>query len=340
MILAAWALCAAQAGPRTAQELWAGGLRAEAIERLREEIASGADADARRRLVVWQLGVHRYQAALADARDCGSACDALRAEALYHLGEYARAVELLSERDPLQVLWKVDALEALSRFADSDAALARARALVGEDDPRVLGAEGRRLARGGRFEEAAARFRAAVARDPVDGEALFGLGRALVQAGRREEGLAVLQRHRDLVPLLDAFEFARRGVDLAPAHGPNWTALADAERGLGRLDRAEQAYRRAAELCSGEDRVPNALRWARLMAQDRGDVQAAVDLLLRTAAATRDVRLHVRAGDLLLSARRAGEAAAQYERALALRPDDAEIQERLARARRAAEAPR
>lgn len=329
-------LAAFQAPGASAEELWARGQRAEAIASLRAGLGPEPAAEARARLVAWQIAVHRYQAALADARDCGAPCDALRGEALYHLGEYERAVELLSEREALQVLWKVDALEALSRFAESDAVLGRARELVGADDPRVLGAEGRRLAREGRFGAAAAAFRAAVQVDACDGEALFGLGRALVQGGQREEGLAVLARHRALVPKLDASDAARRGLDLAPAHAPNWTALGDAERALSRFERAESAYRRAAELGAGEALVANALRWARLLAEDRGDVQAAVDLLTRTARLVADARLHVRAGDVLSAAKRPGEAVAAYEKALHLRPGDGEIMQRLATTRAAA----
>jgi len=67
--------------------------------------------------------------------------------------------------------------------------------------------------------------------------------------------------------------------------------------------------------------------------EDRGDVQAAVDLLVRTARETPDARLLVRAGDVLLAAQRPGEAVARFTEALALRPKDAEIAKRLAAAR-------
>lgn len=331
-----FALLLPQGSPApSAAELWSAGRRVEAIAAARLEAGAEPTTEAWSRLVAWELAVHQHQAALADALRCGAPCDRLRAEALYHLGEYARAVELLDERDPLAVLWKIDALEALSRFEESDAVLARAKAgrTVASDDARLLGAEGRSAARRGDFAAAAKAFRAALAEDPFDGEALYGLGRALVLAGDREEGLRVLERHRRLVPLLDAVDFARRGVDLAPAHAPNWTALGDAERALPRLDRAEAAYRRAAECARDEESVANALRWARLLAEDKGDVDAAVDLLVRTARRTPDARLHVRAGDVLLAARRAPEAVAAYERALALRPEDAEIARRIAAAR-------
>lgn len=330
-------LLAPQAPPTPAAELWTRGSRVEAIAAARAEVEARPTAEGWSRLVAWQLAVHLDQAALADAVRCGAPCDRQRAEALYHLGQYAAAVELLDERDPMAALWKIDALEALSRFEESDAVLARAKASGGvpSDDARLLGAEGRSAARRGDHAGAATAFRAALAADPFDGESLFGLGRALVQAGEREEGLHVLERHRLLVPLLDAVDFARRGVDLAPAHAPNWTALGDAERALPRLERAEAAYRRAAECARGDELVANALRWARLYADDRGDAQAAVDLLVRTARHAPDARLHVRAGDVLLASRRPREAVAQYEQAQLLRPKDGEIAKRLSAARAA-----
>jgi tetratricopeptide (TPR) repeat protein len=312
-------------------------MRLEAIAAARAAQAERPSAEGLSRLVAWQIAVHRYRAALFDAEACGPACDRQRAEALYRMGEYERAVPLLDEQDPLSILWKVDALEALSRFEDSDAVLARVAAGSGlaADDARFLGARGRSAARRGDFAGAAALFRAALEADPFDGEAWFGLGRALVQGGDRAEGLRVLERHRRLVPLLDAVDFAQRGLDLAPAHAPNWTALGDAERALERFDRADAAYRRAEELAQGDQIVPNALRWSRLLVEGRGDVQAAVDVLARAAQRASDARLHVRAGDILLDARRASEAVAEFEAARALRPQDPEIARRLAAARAA-----
>ncbi|MBL8860423.1 MAG: tetratricopeptide repeat protein [Planctomycetes bacterium] len=334
LLLALLAVPRAEDPPRpSAAALWARGARLEAIEAARTELGAAPTTDAWVRLVAWQLTARRHRAALEDAERCGPPCDAQRAEALYRLGEFERALPLFDERDPVAALWKIDALEALGRFAESDAVLERARAGAQAGDPRLHAADGRSAARRGDLAGAERAFRAALALEPFDGESLFGLGRALVAAGRRAEGLAVLAEHRRVLPLLDAVEFARQGLDLAPAHAPNWTALGDAERALPRLDRAEAAYRRAASIAHGDEAVANALRWARLLAEDRGDVDAAVDLLARTSRAAPDARLLVRAGDLLLAAHRPREAAERFAQALALRPDDAQIARRLAAAR-------
>ena len=317
------------AAPRTSADLWQAGLRDEAIERASADLArTPGDAALRRRLAEWEVAVHRYQAAIERLGPPTATPDPLRGLALYRAGELAAALAHLDAREPDQALMRIDALEALGRFAESDAELAGARARL-KNDARLAACEGRRLARERRFADAAAAFRAALARDPFDGEALFGLGRALVQGGEREEGLQALARHRELVPLLDAVDFARRGVDLAPAHAPNWSALGDAERALGRLDRAEEAYRRAAELArEPEHVVANALRHARLLDEDQKDLEGALRVLDDAAKRADDVRLHVRAGDLLWASgdRRA---LAAFERALALRPDDVGLWKRI-----------
>jgi tetratricopeptide (TPR) repeat protein len=318
------------------EDLWAAGRRIEAIERLHAEIAASKNARESAPLVrvtAWELEVHRYKEALADALVCGAPCDLARAEALYRLGDYALAVTLLSSTDPDQVLMKIDALEALERFDESDAVLAAAQKIVSSEDPRFQACDGRRLARLGQPAAAIAAFRRAVARDPLYAEALFGLGRALVVNGERDEGLKVLQRHRELLPLLDQLEFARRAVDLAPAHAPNWTAVADAQRALGRLDLAQAAYERAAALATSEQVVPNALRFARLLSDDRQDAKAAITMLERAHERVKDARLLVRAGDIARNAGQNELAIALYERALVDKPKDAEIQKRLDAAR-------
>ena len=70
---------------------------------------------------------------------------------------------------------------------------------------------------------------------------------------------------------------------------------------------------------------------------DRGELEAALELLSRSAAASPHARLHVRRGDLLAQAARTAEALAAYEAALELRPTDAQIAERIERCRQALE---
>ena len=333
MIALLLALCTAL----DARSLWQQGAREEAVtERLRELAGHGAAGALRLALAGWELEIHRPAAALEQLVSLGKEADPLRGEAHYALAQYAEALPLLDEATTEHLLMKLDALEALQRFDESDAVLARALKGVGEHDARVWSAEGRRWARFDQQGKAIDAFRKALALDPCSGEALFGLGRALIAAGNQPEGLEVLARHRKLIPLLDQWDFARRAVDLAPLHAPNLAALADAERALGRLARAAELYARAVELARGaEQLVPIVLREARFLSEDKHDPTAALALLVKTAEGTPDARLLVRAGDLALEAKDAPRALELFERAQKLRPKDAEIEKRLAKAREA-----
>jgi tetratricopeptide (TPR) repeat protein len=200
---------------------------------------------------------------------------------------------------------------------------------------RVLSA--RRNERHGRDAEAAADSRAALEADPLDRAALFGLGQALVRLGQVDEGRALLERHRALIPLLDRLDDARRTVDKAPYHGPNHAALGDVLRALGRTDEAGDAYRAALARTDDAQRVPIVLRLARLLREDLENLDAAVRLLAEEAAhpaTAADPRLHVRAGDYLMEAGRSTEALQHYLQAERMRPDDPPILERVQRARR------
>ncbi len=314
------------------RQLWNAGARTEAIDALAAEVERRPDDPALRRdLVQYEVAVHRYVAALEHMKSLGDEVRALRALALFRVGDYTNTLTYLEKDDIGEALMRIDALEALGRFTECDAELKEARAGKMRDDARVLACEGRRLMRVSQPADAALAFRLAVEADPWNGETLFGLGRALVASGARAEGLAVLQRHRELLPRLDRLEFARRSIDLAPTHAPNHTALADAERELGRLERAENAYRTAAQLAKCPELVPNALRHARLFAEDRNDPEKAIELLVTTAERCPDARLYVRAGDLQHGLSRPKEALALYTRALALRPEDPKIRQKIER---------
>lgn len=323
-----------------ARALWERGAREEAITARAAELEhppAGSDAGALRlELARWELEVHKPQAALEHLAPLGREVDALRGEAHYALAHYAEAAALLDEASAEHELMKIDSLEALGRAPESDQVLARALAKPGPGDARLWSAEGRRLARGGSNDPAVEAFRKALALDDCCCEAWFGLGRALLAAGRREEGLKALETHRKLTPLVDQWDFARRAVDLAPRHAPNLAGLADAERGLGRLARARELYQRALEFAQGaEQLVPIALRAARLAAEDEHDARRAIELLEKAAERTPDARLFVRAGDLALEVKDAPRAVEFFEKAHALRPRDAEIEKRLAKAKEA-----
>jgi len=330
-LLAALLCVAAQDGAQDPDELWARGERDAALALLAEQLArQPQDAGLRAALAARQMEAQRFEAALVSVAPLGKEADGLRGTALYLLGRYDEALRCLSPSDPTQTLMRVEALEALGREADAEAAVAEAAGALGEQHPRILALRGRRLLAAGRAAEALPLFRAAVAQDPLDREALFGLGQALVRTGAREEGLAVLQRHRELLPLLDARDFALQSLALEPMHAGSHARLGDVERQLGRLDAAEAEYRLAAQLAGPGEVVSVALRHARLLSDDRADLPGALALLDAALERGDDAHLLVRAGDLLAGAGRHDEARARYERALLLRPGDEQIRARLA----------
>ena len=331
---ALWVVLALLAPRQDPEQLWDEGRRLEAIAVLAERVAAAPDdGDLRLRLVRCEIAVHRYAAALEHAGPLGPGGRRERGLALFRLARYEEALAHLDRGTADDVLMVVDALEALGRMDAADAAVDDAARLCGAEDTAVLVLLGRRHDRHGRSEQAVAAFERALAADPVNGEALFGLGRSLVRAGRREQGLAVLERHRALVKVLDRLDEARRAVDLAPLHAPNHAALGDVERQLGRTDRAEAAYEQAYELAQDDELAVVALRLARLLREDRGNVDAAVELLRSAGERTGDPRPWVRAGDYRMEQGRAPEALRHYHEAERIRPGEARIRARIERAR-------
>lgn len=313
------------------EELWQRGQRAEAIESWLASLAQRPeDAGLRLRLVRAELSTHRYQAALEHARELGDAGRAERGAASYRLAKYAEALAELPRESEEQLLMRIDA--ALLVAGALEGARADAAELERRGFARTARAQatlGRIAMLGGERAGAERHFRRALELDPVDRTALFGLGKLLLDAGKEEEGELLLQRHRKVVPLLDQLDFAQRSVDLAPSHGPNHAAVGDAQRALGRSDEAAKAYETAEAWCRPEELAPVVLRHARLLAEDRKDARAAVELLDRQFEKARDVRLLVRAGDLLTQERDLVGAQARLRKALELRPNDREILARL-----------
>jgi len=336
MIVGALLLCFAQgAGALRAETLWDQGRREEAIADWERALDRAPDdRELRRRLVDALLSVHRYSGALDAARALGADGAAVRGFALFRLGRHEEALLELPRSDDRSLILRIDAAEALGRFDESDAALDALVKRTAIDDPRLPTLLGKRALRRGEFELARQSFERALRIDPCDPAALFGLGRALVKLGKREEALRYLDEHRRVTPLLDQLDFAQRAVDLAPHHAANVAAVGDAERALGRIDRAESAYARATLLANrAEELTPIALRHARLLCEDRHDIRAGVKLLDAAAQRVSDPRLLVRAGELWMQLGDRKEAATRLERALQLNPGDREIQRRLDAAR-------
>jgi tetratricopeptide (TPR) repeat protein len=317
-------------------ELWTQGERARAVEAQRAALIKEEDPIARRQLVEWSLAIHQYRSALKDSEGLGEDGRVLRGSAHYFLGEYEEALELLDERDTAACLMRVEALRALGR--DWEGALESVALLLGKEDARVITLVGALALERGEHASAIQSFERAMKLAPLDAEALFGLGRALIESGERERGLALLQRHRELTPLLDALDFARRGLDLAPVHAPNQAALGDAWRSLVPADpsayeHSDRAYLTALRLMAASEKVPVHLRRARLIHEYGAGVLAAAKILSVALEEFEDARLFVRAADYYMEAGVSAEAVSLLERALKLRPRDSAILSRLQQAK-------
>lgn len=294
----------------------------EAVDEAPEDHALRADA------VELGFALKRWKVVLAWTRG-DERLARQHARATFFAGRFEEALALLSEADDLEAFMILDSLEALGRFPEHDATLTRLAKRFGRDHVHVASVEGRVALRKRDWSRAIERFRAALELDPWHSEAIFGLGRALVFSGEREAGRQELERHRRLLPLFDELEFARRGVELDPSHGPNHARVGDVERRLGRIESAQAHYRSALDRTRGAERTPIVLRLARSLVEDKADVAAARELLAEETAERFDARLLVRLGDLARDAKDLVAARRAYERVLERRPEDRAVLERL-----------
>ena len=321
-----------------AAALWAAGDREASIERLTKALAASPDdIRLREQLAKQQLAVHRYTAALETTRAAGESLRKIAAEALFYLDRFEEALPLLDPKDPTQALARVTALEVLGQSDEALAALDEMADLPGADPMGMHLARGRLHASAGRHEEAALAYQFVLTEEPGDPGALFGLGQAWVRTGRREEGLELLRQHRKLAPLLDQLDFALRALDMAPVHAPHHALVGDAQRAMGHLDSALEAYRSAMDLATPEQLSLIALRLARLLEEDLNQWNEALTVLQQAAhnlaEGASDARLQVRAGDILVRANFPARAVERYQQAFEQRPQDTAIKERLEAAR-------
>ena len=292
------------------------------------------DQELRVELVQLEMRINRYSAALDHLAQLGPEFDALRGQALHLLGRYEEALAFLSDSDAKTVLFRHEALVVLSRFDEAEAVLERAAELLGAESLEVRVRRGQALARDGDLEAAVVEFRSALEGEPLSLAALFGLGRALIGLDEMVEGLAMLERHRALTPLLDQLDFAQRNLKFDLSRAPNHAAVGVALGALVEFDprvaqEALAAFVRAGELAQADEIAPIALRHARLLEEALDDPAGAVLVLDAAFARREDARLPVRAGDIWMRASRPAEALKEYGRAERLRPSDSAIAKRI-----------
>ncbi|MFT7487132.1 MAG: tetratricopeptide (TPR) repeat protein, partial [Candidatus Paceibacteria bacterium] len=258
----------------------------------------------------------------------------LQGQALYFLARYSDCLTLLRLDDSRELLMHAEALRALGRLQELHELLPTLKEVLGNDAPEVLLIEAREDLRSKNYEAAIVRFRHVLQRQPLETEALFGLGQALGRMGKKEQALSVLEHHRQLLPLLDALDFAQRGVQLAPRRASNLAHLGDAWSALvlhdpGANTQARQAYVEAQRFASAKEMVPILLRWARHVASMEGDLSAACQILRNALKSSADPRLRVRLADYLSDMGKQDEALEQLKLVLRQRPGDSAVLERI-----------
>jgi len=161
--------------------------------------------------------------------------------------------------------------------------------------------------RQGRLDEAEAIYRALLARDPDDFDALHLLGALMRQRGRPGEAVRLISRALTLRPAV------------AEAHANLGNALLDRRD----LEGAVASYRRAIALKPGDVLMTRGLANA-LRAQGRN--AEAVECYAQAAAHDPgNAATHADLGDVLMKLGRYAEARERFERALALLPDAAAL---------------
>lgn len=322
-----------------AEMLWRSGERVKSLELMAVELARTPDDERlRTRIVLGELEIGRFQSALNSCNGLPEEQRGLQGRALYFLSRYDEALNFLGTMEAAELLMRAEALRSLGRFAELEGHLDVMREVLGRDNTDVRLLEAQELLRTGSDERAVPLLREVLAARPLEPQALFGLGRALLRLGEREEGLEILEHHRKLLPLLDQLDFARRGVALAPLGGPNQVALADALRALlpydqGLLNQSRAAYDLGFQLATPGEVPPVALRCARFQWETLGDREAATELLSAAIDRRDDVRLRVRLADYFDQLGRKQLALDQLLMAANARPNDAAIKARIARLR-------
>lgn len=253
--------------------------------------------------------------------------------------------------EALSIVAKAEETNGRIASAEASYALLRAR---DPENPRWATQHGHMLLRLEREEEAEAAFREAVALDPLRPDSLYGWGQVLRRTGRPWEAVLVYDRALALEPNRGETHYwlahlwmelgvpgaASRYVALATAQHPTWFdawALRGAiEAAAGSLAAAETAYRRALELRPGHAHVT--ADFAEVLDRLGRDREALAEY--GKARATDPLLPLAWCGEGLLrlesddpAVRDPAEAVRLLERAVELRPDDAEYRAYLERAR-------
>lgn len=173
--------------------------------------------------------------------------------------------------------------------------------------------------RAGRLRQAEAGYRALLAADAQNADALHWLGVLVLQAGHAAE----------------AMEMLRRAAELKPGEASFWNNLGQGALAAGRVDEAVEALERSAGIDAQRAETWFGLGAARLGRSAAGEAGLAVEAFDRALAAGLDsAELHYHRGVALLAAGRADEAITACGKALGLKADYPQAHYQIAMAHR------
>lgn len=192
------------------------------------------------------------------------------------------------------------------------------------------------LHQNGRLAEAEAQYRVALARAPNHVDALQYLGVLMVQSGRGDAGVALIERaiavdpdnldaHFNLAQALaglgridDATAALRRAVTAAPNFFPGWMQLGALLLDRRRFDEAGDCFATAARLAPGDSIAAYNLGFARQAADRQADAAAAYRAATRIDPAHADA--HNNLGLVLGELGEHNDSVESFQRALQLKP--------------------
>ena len=236
----------------------------------------------------------------------------------FDAGNYAEAARLFEKAHQLSPQCDILFFLGMARYRlrQADAALISFQSAV-QCDPKLLPAHlamAEAYAERGNRDEALAAFTKVLALDPENGPALRGAASIHLE----------LEHAVNAVPLLETL------IRVEPADAQSRAELAAAYFGSGNSEAAEAQYREALRLKSNQ---PSALLGLAYIYIRRGEEANAIPLLRQAAAAApKEYRPHFLLGSAYNHLGRYREAVAEFEAALRLGSNDAEVYYQVARA--------
>lgn len=281
-----------------------------------------------RRAEELRLELERLARAVEGAAPQRQSLDPETLERLAALGYVGNVIDvdptavLPDPKAKLELFRSMGAAKALAQEGRFEDAVARMRAVIGED-PKIIDAHltlGNWLMRLKRGDEAALAYKQALALKPDDDIALGNLARVYLARGREKDAL-------------DALEVFKAALRVNPKSPQSWYQLATIYLDLGRLDDAEATF---GEALAANAKMGAAHNGLAVIAFTRGQADRAEDLIRKALALEPRLRTaHYNLGRIREAQGDVAAAEALYREELAIYPDHGRARFNLAQILRA-----